>query len=228
MGRRRHHVSADHGEAFGEHNSWRHAPRGLAARPRPAFMRIPGRRPRAIDAPRGRHRCPLPPSSSSGREERAADDRQELMPEIGGAKPECATSSLSIRRGIDCNEKRRAMIHEERAPSRKSRVREIRLRLRPRVRSGRGDSDPLGRAPASHGARDARALPERQHARSRSRCRAVVRRARHGRRGGIPQGVPEWSLSRLSKQWNGMERVWREHLEEGWNGNNGQGITFLK
>ena len=46
-------VSADHGEAFGEHNSWRHAHEVWEPLVHvPLFMRIPGRRPRAIDAPR--------------------------------------------------------------------------------------------------------------------------------------------------------------------------------
>ncbi|MFO0739904.1 MAG: sulfatase [Labilithrix sp.] len=106
-------VSADHGEAFGEHNSWRHAHEVWEPLVHvPLFMRIPGRRPRAIDAPRSGIDVPATIVELVGAKSVPPMTGKSLMPEIDGAKPEARDVIVDLPED-DFNEKRRAMIHEK-------------------------------------------------------------------------------------------------------------------
>lgn len=106
-------VSADHGEAFGEHNSWRHAHEVWEPLVHvPLFMRIPGRKPRAIDAPRSGIDVPATIVELVGAKSVPPMTGKSLMPEIDGAKPEARDVIVDLPED-DFNEKRRAMIHEK-------------------------------------------------------------------------------------------------------------------
>jgi arylsulfatase A-like enzyme len=106
-------VSADHGEAFGEHNVWRHAHEIYEELVRvPLFMKIPGRRPRTIDVPRAGIDIPATIVELLGAKNVPPMLGKSLLPEIDGAKPEERDVIVDLPED-DYNEKRRAIVHDK-------------------------------------------------------------------------------------------------------------------
>lgn len=104
-------VSADHGEAFGEHNAWRHAHEIWEPLVHvPLFMRIPGRKPHSVDVPRAGIDIPATIVELVGAKNPPPMLGKSLMPEIDGAKPEERDVIVDLPED-DFNEKRRAIIH---------------------------------------------------------------------------------------------------------------------
>jgi arylsulfatase A-like enzyme len=105
-------LSADHGEAFGEHNDWRHAHEVYEELVRvPLFMRIPGKKPHAVDVPRAAIDIPPTIMDLLGGKDRPSMLGKTMMPEIDGAKPEERDVVVDLPED-DFNEKRRAIIHD--------------------------------------------------------------------------------------------------------------------
>jgi arylsulfatase A-like enzyme len=105
-------LSADHGEAFGEHNDWRHAHEIYEDLVRvPLFMRIPGKKPLAVDVPRAAIDIPPTIMDLLGGKDRPSMLGKTTMPEIDGAKPEERDVVIDLPED-DFNEKRRAIVHE--------------------------------------------------------------------------------------------------------------------
>ena len=106
-------VTADHGEAFGEHNSWRHAREVWEPLVRvPLFIKVPGRTPRAIDVPRSGIDIPATIVELVGAKDVPPMTGKSLMPDIDGKKPEARDVIVDLPED-DHNEKRRALIHDK-------------------------------------------------------------------------------------------------------------------
>jgi arylsulfatase A-like enzyme len=106
-------ITADHGEAFGEHNSWRHAHEVWEPLIHvPFFLRIPGRKPKTIDAPRSAIDIPATIVELVGAKNVPPMTGNSLMPEIDGAKAEARDVIVDLPED-DFNEKRRALIHDQ-------------------------------------------------------------------------------------------------------------------
>lgn len=104
-------VTADHGEAFGEHGITRHAHEVWEELVHvPFFFYVPGATPRAIDASRGH--ADLAPTIVEllGAKKVPALPGTSLVGELGGAEPAARDVIVDLPED-DYNERRRALIH---------------------------------------------------------------------------------------------------------------------
>lgn len=105
-------VSADHGEAFGEHKMHRHAFELWNVLTHvPLFIRLPGAEPRRIDTPRGH--VDIAPTILELMNVKAENDfvGVSLVPELFGAKPELRPVLLELPKDTN-NPERRAIIQD--------------------------------------------------------------------------------------------------------------------
>jgi arylsulfatase A-like enzyme len=104
-------VTADHGEAFGEHRSFRHGFEIWEVLVHvPLMIRAPGSTPRRIDEPRSS--IDLGPTilELTGAPPEPSFQGESLVPELYGAKPEPRDVIVDLPRTSD-NDRRRALIH---------------------------------------------------------------------------------------------------------------------
>lgn len=106
-------ISADHGEAFGEHNIWHHAHEIWEELVRvPLFVRVPGREPKTVDVPRSGVDIPATIVDLVGAKNVPPMYGKSLMPDIDGNKYEDRDVIIDLPED-DFNERRRAIIHDK-------------------------------------------------------------------------------------------------------------------
>lgn len=110
-------VTADHGEAFGEHGITRHAHEVFEMLVHvPLFFYVPGQKPRVIDAPRGA--VDLVPTYLELLGKKAPEEAAEklagksLVAELRGGPAESRDVIVDLPED-DFNERRRALVHEK-------------------------------------------------------------------------------------------------------------------
>jgi choline-sulfatase len=103
-------VSADHGEAFGEHGQYRHAFEIWNSLTHvPLFIRVPGGNARRIEVPRSHIDLPATILELMGVEQNADYPGKSLVPELYGAAPEARPVLLDLP-ADNSNPERRAVI----------------------------------------------------------------------------------------------------------------------
>jgi len=105
-------ITADHGEAFGEHKMYRHGFEVWDVLSHvPLMIQAPGAAPRRIDEPRSS--IDLAPTilELTGTPAENSLSGQSLVPELYGAKPEPRDVIVDLPRTSD-NDRRRALIHD--------------------------------------------------------------------------------------------------------------------